>query len=78
MDRNEETRDRLAAIQQQLVKLGQDYGRNVRKDVRHIALNSVDSLDGMPDDYIKGHPAGDDGKIRITTDYPDFYPFQNL
>jgi len=77
VDRKKETRERLAAIQQQLVKLGQDFGRNVRKDVRHIALDSADMLDGMPEDYIKAHAPGKDGKIRITTDYPDFYPFQN-
>jgi len=77
VDRDEKTRDRLAAIQQQLVKLSQDYGRNVRKDVRSIALDSVASLDGLPEDYIQAHAPDKTGKIRITTDYPDFFPFQN-
>ncbi len=31
-------------------------------------------LDGMPADYIARHPAGGDGKVTITTAYPDALP----
>ena len=36
----------------------------------------VESLDGLPADYIEAHPAGDDGLVTITTDYPDAVPFR--
>ena len=29
------------------------------------------ALDGLPDDYVRAHPAGEDGLVQITTDYPD-------
>lgn len=35
---------------------------------------SVDQLDGLPEDYIAGHPADEDGIIRISTSYPDMFP----
>ena len=31
-------------------------------------------LDGLPQDYLDRHKPGTDGKIRITTDYPDVLP----
>jgi thimet oligopeptidase len=35
----------------------------------------VDGLAGLPDDYIAAHQPGEDGKIRISTRYPDVFPF---
>ncbi|GIX22621.1 MAG: hypothetical protein KatS3mg121_1404 [Gammaproteobacteria bacterium] len=43
--------------------------------MRHIELESADRLEGLPQDYIDRHPPGPDGRIRITTDYPDYFPF---
>ncbi len=76
VDRDAATRERLGAIEAELVKLGQDYGRSVREDVRAIELDDASALEGLPEDFIKAHAPGEDGKIRITTDYPDFYPFE--
>src|SRR5205823_8900600 len=30
---------------------------------------------GLPEDYVRAHPAGANGKVTITTDYPDYVPF---
>ena len=36
------------------------------------------SLDGLPPDFVEAHPAGDDGLVTITTDYPDYLPFRTF
>ena len=75
VDRDEPTRQRIKEIDDKIVELGQEFQKNIAEDVRHITLDSADELDGMPDDYITAHKPGDDGKITITTDYPDYIPF---
>jgi thimet oligopeptidase len=32
----------------------------------------------LPQDYIDNHKPGPDGKIRITTNYPDYFPALNF
>ena len=75
VDKDEPTRARIIALQEELVELGQTFDRNIREDVRTLVLDSLDELDGLPDDYVEAHQPGDDGKIRLTTDYPDYLPF---
>src|SRR5690606_21057156 len=75
VDASPESRARILRLKDEIVKLGQDFGRNIREDVRHIELSSPAQLDGLPEDYILAHPPGKDGKIIITTDYPDYFPF---
>jgi thimet oligopeptidase len=75
VDRDEDTRTKIRAVVEELNTLSQNFSRTARDDVRSIALVSADDLVGLPDDYIAAHPPGLDGKIRITTDYPDYFPF---
>jgi thimet oligopeptidase len=75
VDKDEETRDRLKKIDEEMVKLGQTFGKNIVGDVRQIEVKSVEDLKGLPDDFIKAHPANKEGKIVITTNYPDLLPF---
>ncbi|HEX7028691.1 MAG TPA: M3 family metallopeptidase [Gammaproteobacteria bacterium] len=75
VDKDPATRDRIRKLKEEIVKLGQDFGRNIREDVRHIELDSAEELEGLPEDYIKAHPVNENGKIIITTDYPDYIPF---
>ena len=76
VDKDEATRARLASIDKEMVRLGQEFQQNVRDDVRHIDVDGAQALRGLPSDYLASHLPGDDGKIRITTDYPDFFPVQ--
>ena len=76
VDKDQATRDQLVALHAKMVELSQSYHRNLRDDVRFIELDGPDQLEGLPADYIAAHPPGDNGKIRVTTDYPDFFPFQ--
>jgi len=73
VDKDEATRKKVAAIREELVTIGQDFDKNIRNDSRTITLEK-DDLEGLPEDYVKAHPAGPDGKITIGIEYPDFFP----
>ena len=75
VDKDEATRQRIRELNTELVNIGQTFDRNIRDDVRTLELDSVADLAGLPQDYIDAHPPGEDGKIRITTQYPDLFPF---
>lgn len=75
VDKDEAVRARLKQIQDELVTQGQAFGRNIREDVRKIELDSKD-LEGLPEDFVRGHKPNEAGKIVLTTDYPDFFPIQ--
>jgi thimet oligopeptidase len=75
VDRDEQTRQRLAAIDEELTVLGQAFSKNIVDDVRYIEVDGPEALAGLPKDFIDSHKPGENGKIRITTDYPDYIPF---
>lgn len=68
------TRARLTAIADRMVQIGQELGKNIRDDVRSIRV-TPDRLAGLPQDWVSEHPAGEDGLVEVTTDYPDYVPF---
>jgi thimet oligopeptidase len=74
VDRDDATRARVKELQEELVRIGQEFDRNIREDVRTVEL-PPEALEGLPADYVRNHPPGPDGKVRITTDYPDLVPF---
>ncbi|MCD4523811.1 M3 family metallopeptidase [Nocardioides sp. cx-173] len=73
VDRDEETRARITAINERITELDQEFGKVVRDDVRTIQV-APERLDGLPADWREAHPAGDDGLVTVTTDYPDVVP----
>jgi thimet oligopeptidase len=75
VDKPPEVRARLKKIDKELTKLGQSFSKNISEDVRAIEVTSAARLAGLPADFIAAHPADAGGKIRITTDYPDYNPF---
>ena len=75
VDKDPATREKIKKLKEELVIIGQDFDKNIREDVRSIKLSSAEDLAGLPEDYIQNHPAAEDGKITITTDYPDYVPF---
>ena len=58
------------------VRLGQDFDRAIREDVRARVAPSPRSSTGSRRTTCAAHPPGPDGKVRITTDYPDLLPFR--
>jgi thimet oligopeptidase len=75
VDRDEPIRARVKAINEELTKLSQEFGKNIREGVRKLEADPAE-LAGLPPDFIKAHPAGPDGKVRLTTDNPDYFPVQ--
>jgi thimet oligopeptidase len=74
VDRDSATRARIKALREELVLIGQEFDRNISDDVRTVEVSSAAELEGLPADYVAAHPPGADGRIRITTEYPDVFP----
>jgi thimet oligopeptidase len=74
VDRDEPTRTRIRALREELVKIGQEFGKNIIEDVRSVKLEPA-ALLGLPEDFVAAHGPGADGKITITTDNTDYIPF---
>ena len=77
VDRDEATRARIKELNDEITRVGQAFDRNINDAVGYLELDSVDQLAGLPQDYIDAHPPGEDGKIRISTRYPDLFPFMS-
>ncbi len=73
VDRDETTRGRIKALNDDISAIGSTFDRNINEDVRTVALDDAAELDGLPADYIARHPPKD-GKIAVTTAYPDVFP----
>ena len=74
VDKDEATRKKVAALREELVQIGQDFAKNIRNDMRTVQVDSAMGLAGLPQDFIAAHKPSPDGKITVTTEYPDFYP----
>ena len=74
VDRDDATRAKIRDLQDELVKIGQDFDQNIAGDVRKLQVNAAD-LDGLPEDFKRAHPADASGKITLTTDNTDYVPF---
>ncbi|MDP2272574.1 MAG: M3 family metallopeptidase [Archangium sp.] len=73
VDRDEATRNQVKALSEELVKIGQNFGRNIRDDVRSVKLDPRE-LEGLPADWLAAHAPGPDGKVTVTTNTPDYLP----
>lgn len=73
VDKDEATRAKIKALNDELTRIGQDFNRNIAAGQRTAEFIPAE-LEGLPDDYKKAHPAKD-GKIVLKTTYPDYIPF---
>jgi len=76
VDRDEPTRARVKELRDELVRIGQEFGRNIKDDVRRLPLEPSE-LEGLPEDFRRARPAGADGLVTLTTDNVDYVPFLN-
>lgn len=74
VNKDDATRARLKQLNDQLTEEQSAFDRNIADDQRTIEVDSTADLDGLPPDYIANHKPGADGKIQITTRYPDLFP----
>jgi thimet oligopeptidase len=75
VEKTDKVRKRITELNDELTELGQQFSINTRQDVRSITLTSTNELAGLPEDYIAAHQPDENGKIIITTDYPDYIPY---
>jgi len=73
VDRSEEVREKITALQKEITEIGNEFSKNIREDVRFV-MASPEQLVGLPEDYLANHPENEQGLIKITTDYPDIQP----
>jgi thimet oligopeptidase len=71
---DDDKRARVKALDEEATRLGQEIEKNIAEDTRAIEITDPARLAGLPADWIAAHPAVG-GKIRVTTDYPDYIPF---
>jgi thimet oligopeptidase len=74
VDKDDATRAELRRLQDQLTDAQSHFGRNIADGEIVVDFDSSAALDGLPPDFIASHKAGPDGKIHITTSYPDLFP----
>ncbi len=65
---------RIKAINQEETELSQSFIKEISKSQGFVELDPK-ALAGLPKAYVDSHPPQANGKIRVTTDYPDYYPF---
>ena len=74
VDKDDATRARLKKLNDQLTDEQSMFDRNISDGKNTVEVTDAAELDGLPQDYLDRHKPGTDGKIRITTDYPDVLP----
>jgi len=75
VDRDEPERERLRALQRELVEIGQTFDRNIVQGGRSLLLEGGSAeLAGLPEDYRAAHPPAAAGTVTLTTDPPDALP----
>src|SRR3954469_23335542 len=57
VDKDAGTRTKVRALNEELVRIGQEFQRNIRDDVRRIQVTESE-LAGLPPDYVRAHAAG--------------------
>lgn len=73
VNQDEKTRNRIRELNDEILLIGQEFGSNIRDDVRKLEV-TPEELDGLPQDFIDAHPVNENGRVTITTDYPDYFP----
>jgi thimet oligopeptidase len=70
---DEATRAKIKALQDRISENSIAFERNIADGRKEVAATPAE-LAGLPADYVAAHKPGPDGKVRITTDYPDLGP----
>lgn len=71
---DEERRDRVRAIFDEIEKLNQEFDRRLRDNTETITF-SPDEFKGLPESYLSRAKRDDEGNIVMSFDYPDYIPF---
>jgi thimet oligopeptidase len=77
VDQDDRVRARVREIAERETAVGQEFAKNLRDGVRTVSVDPA-LLDGLPEDYVESHHPIDEGRVVITTEYPDFVPFMTF
>ncbi len=78
VDKDDATRVRIKELQDRATMAALSFGRNVQEGGNTVAVDDTSQLEGLPPDYLETHKPGDDGKITLTTDFPDYLPLMTF
>lgn len=73
LELDDKGRARVRAINEELTKLSQDFDTNLAASHLYVDASPAD-LEGLPKEWLASHKPEADGKVRISTDYPDYFP----
>lgn len=66
-------RKEVQAIQDEIARLSTDFESAIADGRKTVTADPAE-LEGLPADFIAAHKPGPDGKVLISTDYPDLGP----
>lgn len=70
---DDSTRARIKALQDRISENSIAFERNIADGRKEVTATPAE-LAGLPADYVAAHKPGPDGRVRISTDYPDLGP----
>ena len=68
-------RAKMQKVSDEASALSSKFEANISKGQLSVSAKP-EELDGLPQDYIDARKPGPDGLVKITTDYPDYFPVQ--
>ncbi len=74
VDKDDATRARIRELSDKATEISLLFAKNVQENVNKVEVHDAKELAGLPEDYLRNHPADDSGVITLTTDYPDMQP----
>jgi len=69
-----EEREKIKALKKRLVELEAEFGKNLIEVKDYLAVTR-EELEGLPEDFIERLEPLEEGKFKVTLDYPDYRPF---
>lgn len=63
----------LRKLNEEITELEQSFDTNLSDAIGSIEVTPA-QLAGTPQSFRDAHPPGENGKVKLTTDYPDYFP----
>jgi len=74
VDKDEDTRKKITDLKNKVTEFTQIFDKNLAEDTRFVEVKDAARLKGLPQDFIDQHKPDENGVIKISTDWPDYYP----
>jgi len=75
VDRDDATRAKVKALNEEILGLGQRFNKNITEDVRQVELDPKE-LTGLPQDFIDTHRPGASGKVVNQANNTGYVPLR--